>query len=143
MFFEKFLTPNVFYSEKYTESSRSKAIADISTTRGMISKGELIIEKGEIITPEKYQLLDSVKSEFEQQLGVMKINKNLVLLGQILLVSILMGMLLTFLILLRRDLFEDAIKLSFLFSLIVVEIFILSLLSKVDNISIYLFPFKL
>ena len=141
LFFEKILTPNVFYSEKYTESSRNKAIADISTTRGMISKGELIIEKGEIITPEKYQLLDSVKSEFEQQLGIMKINKNLVLLGQILLVSILMGMLLTFLILLRRDLFEDAIKLSFLFSLIVVEIFILSLLSKVDNISIYLFPF--
>jgi len=141
LFFEKFLTPNVIYSEKFTESSRNKAIADISTTRGMVSKGELIIEKGEIITPEKYQLLDSVKSEFEQQLGIMKINRNLVLFGQVLLVSILMGMLLTFLILLRRDLFEDAIKLSFLFSLIVVEIFIVSLLSKVEDVSIYLFPF--
>ena len=141
LFFEKFLTPNVLYSEKFTESSISKSKNDISSTRGMISKGELIIEKGEIVTPEKYQLLDSVKSEFEQQMGVLKINKSLVLLGQILLVSILLGMLLTFLILLRRDLFEDAIKLSFLFSLIVVEIFIVSLLTKVEDISIYLFPF--
>lgn len=141
LFFETFLSPNVFYSEKYTNSSRDKAKADISATRGMVSKGELIIEKGEIVTPEKYQLLDSIRSEFEQQLGIMKINKNLVLLGQIVLFSILMGMLLTFLILLRRDLFEDAIKLSFLFSLIVVEVFIVSVLSKIDSISVYLFPF--
>jgi hypothetical protein len=107
----------------------------------MMSKGELIIEKGEIVSPEKYQILDSVKSEFEQQSGILKINKSWILFGQLLLVSILMGMLLTFLILLRRDLFGDAIKLSFLFSLIVAEVFIVSILSKVPDISIYIFPF--
>ena len=141
LFFEKFLTPNVTFSEKYTESSKNKAKEDISLTRGMMSKGELIIEKGEIVSPEKYQILDSVKSEFEQQSGILKINKSWILFGQLLLVSILMGMLLTFLILLRRDLFGDAIKLSFLFSLIVTEVFIVSILSKVPDISIYIFPF--
>jgi putative nucleotidyltransferase with HDIG domain len=141
IFFEKFLTPNLLYSDQLTISTRAKEIGDVSTTRGMISKGELLVEKGEIITPEKYQVLDSVKDEFEEQLGLLRINKNLVLLGQTLIVSILMGMLLAFLILLRKDLFQDAIKLSFLFSLIVIEIFAVSVLTKLNFVNVYIFPF--
>jgi putative nucleotidyltransferase with HDIG domain len=141
LFFERFLAPNVFYSDRLSRSARQKAIDNISLNRGMVSAGELIISKGELITPEKYQILDSVREEYELQIGSMRIEKKWLLAGQFLITAILMGMLLTFLILLRRDLFEDSIKLSLLFFLVVSVVFISSSAVKLNLVNSYLLPF--
>ncbi len=141
LFFERFITPNVFYSDQLTRSAREKAINNISLTRGMVSKGELVISKGELVTPEKYQILESVRQEYEAQLGSLQIDPFWVIAGQTTMVTVLLAMLLLFLILLRRDLFEDSIKLSFLFSLVVVEVILVSLLTRMHVVSVYIFPF--
>ena len=141
LFFERFLTPNVIYDDQHTAASRKKAIENISTTRGMVTKGELIISKGENITPYKYQVLVSIKDEYEAQMGFLKIESRYLILGQLLIVGILMGMLLTFLILLRKDLFEDSIKLSLLFLLCVVAVGLASMVVKLQVVSVYIIPF--
>lgn len=141
LFFERFITPNVFYSDQLTRSAREKAISNISLTRGMVSKGELIIAKGELVTPEKFQILESVREEYEAQVGSLQIDPFYVIAGQAIMVSVLLAMLLLFLILLRRDLFEDSIKLSFLFSLVVAEVVMVSIMAKMHVLSVYIFPF--
>jgi putative nucleotidyltransferase with HDIG domain len=141
LFFERFITPNVFYSDQLTRSAREKAISNISLTRGMVSKGELIIAKGELVTPEKFQILESVREEYEAQVGSLQIDPFYVIGGQAIMVSVVLAMLLLFLILLRRDLFEDSIKLSFLFSLVVAEVVMVSIMAKMHVLSVYIFPF--
>lgn len=141
LFFEKFISPNVIYSDQFTKSARQKTIESISLTRGMVSKGELVIAKGETITPEKFQILESIRTEYQTQIGSLRINSIWVIIGQFVIVTMLFSMLLLFLILLRKDLFEDAIKLSFLFSLVVVEVALAAVMVKLNLISVYLFPF--
>ncbi len=141
LFFERFITPNIFYSDQLTRSAREKAINNISLTRGMVSKGELIISKGELVTPEKYQILESIRQEYEAQVGSLQIDAFWVIAGQAILVTVLLAMMLLFLILLRRDLFEDSIKLSFLFGIVVAEVVLVSFVVRFEAISVYVFPF--
>lgn len=141
LFFERFLTPNVVYSDPLTKAAREKAVSNISLSRGMVSRGELIIAKGEIVTPEKFNILESIRKEYEAQLGTFRINSAWVIVGQFLMVTMLLAMLLLFLVLLRKDIFEDSIQLSFLFSLIVAEVILSGFMVQMSPVSVYLFPF--
>ena len=60
---------NVFYDDKTTKNEEKLLLSSLSLTYGMIQKGELIIAEGELVTAEKYQVLESLKQEFEKQLG--------------------------------------------------------------------------
>jgi putative nucleotidyltransferase with HDIG domain len=141
LFFEKFLIPNVVFSDKLTKSAKEKAVSNISLSRGMVSRGELIIAKGEIVTPDKFIILESVRKEYEAQLGSFRINSAWVIVGQFAMVTIVLATLLLFLILLRKDIFEDSIQLSFLFSLIVTEVILAAFMVQISPVSVYLFPF--
>ena len=44
-----FVKPNVSYNEQLTSSERDKLLNNVSLTRGLIQKGELIISKGELV----------------------------------------------------------------------------------------------
>lgn len=53
----KYISPNIIYNSNKTDEILQAQIEDISPTKGLISKDEKIISKGELITPEKYQVL--------------------------------------------------------------------------------------
>lgn len=143
LFFERFLTPNVFFDAQRTQRASRQAIGDISSSRGMISKGELIIHKNEPITPDKYQILVSLREEYDARLGALKISRFWLITGQTVMVTLLLGMLLTFLILLRRDLFDDVIKLTLLLGLVTATVLIAAFVNGQQwlNLSIYVLPF--
>ena len=52
------IEPNVIYNEPFTEKIEKQAVENISTTRGMVQKGELIIAKGNMINDETYQKIE-------------------------------------------------------------------------------------
>jgi putative nucleotidyltransferase with HDIG domain len=141
LFFEKFIEPNVQFNEELTGSALNRSIDNIADSRGMISKGEPVISKGELVTPEKFQMLESIRTEYESRMGSFRINSLWVIAGQFIIVTTLLAMLLLFLILLRKDIFQDSIQLSFLFSLIVAEVLVSSFFLHLSPLSIYLFPF--
>jgi putative nucleotidyltransferase with HDIG domain len=60
---------NVFYDESTTKKEEDLVLSNLSTTYGMVQKGELIISEGELVTSEKFQILKSLQLEFEKQLG--------------------------------------------------------------------------
>jgi len=141
LFFEQFLEPNVYFNEELTGSALTRSIDNISDSRGMVSKGEPVILKGETVSPEKFQMLESIRKEYESKMGSFRINSVWVIAGQFIIVTALLAMLLLFLVLLRKDIFEDSIQLSFLFSLIVAEVIVSSFMVNLSLVSIYLFPF--
>ena len=63
------IVPNVIYDAQTTELVNEDADRIISPTSGYISAGQVIVSKGEIVTQEIAQMLDSYKREFEANVG--------------------------------------------------------------------------
>ncbi len=63
------LVPNLFYDKETTNLVHAASADDISPTDGFVNAGQLIVTKGEIVTAEIEQLLDSYKAEYATSLG--------------------------------------------------------------------------
>ncbi len=63
------LVPNLFYDKETTNLVHVASADDISPTEGFVNAGQLIVTKGEIVTAEIEQLLNSYKAEFATSLG--------------------------------------------------------------------------
>lgn len=63
------LVQNVFYDEEKSNAERDELLSRISIRSGLIQKGQLLISTGELVDPEKYQILMSLKRDYEQDLG--------------------------------------------------------------------------
>ncbi len=58
--FNQVIEPNLIYSDSDTESKIDEAIANISKTKGAVAQGQVIIRRGDIVTPEKLNMLRSL-----------------------------------------------------------------------------------
>lgn len=63
------ISPNLEYDSRTTDLVNSESSAQISTTQGFVSAGQLIVSEGEIVTSEIAQMLDSYKVEYENSMG--------------------------------------------------------------------------
>ena len=136
---EKFLIPNIFYDAETTEKEKQILLNNISLTHGMVQTGERIISKGELVTGNKYQVLESIKMEYEQQLGSPSTYYS-ILIGQIILISISVIVLLFFLLYFRKDIYADNKKLILILLVIILMVFITSLVIKFNVGYLYLVP---
>lgn len=82
-----YLNQNVVFSEDLTKQSEEQALAAISLTFGMVQKDELIISEGELITDEKYNIINSLKKEYDAMNSDSFFNRNISLYGQVLVVA--------------------------------------------------------
>ncbi|MCF8365164.1 MAG: HDIG domain-containing protein [Bacteroidales bacterium] len=136
---EESLTQNIFYNESVTQTELQKYLDRISTTRGMVQEGEKIITKGEVINKTKFQILESLRTEYETKLGVDS-NYYLILSGQILLVAISLTVLVFFLYFFRRDILEDNKKVLLILLVIILMVFLTSAALKFNVQYIYIVP---
>lgn len=63
------LVQNVFYDEEISRKDLKQELDNVLPTFGLIQKGQLIISSGEVITTEKFQILSSLKREYERETG--------------------------------------------------------------------------
>ncbi|MBP8040912.1 MAG: HDIG domain-containing protein [Bacteroidales bacterium] len=106
---EKALIQNVSYSPEITNHENFLALKSISSTKGYIQKNERIISKGELITPRYYQILLSLKKQYEGESSNIH-SHFFIVLGQIILTSIAMIMLVLFLLMFRADIIANTKK---------------------------------
>ena len=59
-----YLVPNLIFDQATTDMIHKEAAGYISPTKGIIYTGQLIVSKGEIVTSEIAQLLDSYRAEY-------------------------------------------------------------------------------
>jgi cyclic-di-AMP phosphodiesterase PgpH len=98
------------------------------------------VSKGEIIDAEKYQLLESLKSEYEEQAGGTG-SYFFILLGQIIIVTQCLAVLIVFLFFFRKEIFLDNAKITFILLLIILTVLMARLAVHTQAFSIYLLPF--
>ncbi len=134
------ISQNIFYNEDLTSKYKESILNEISLTRGMVQKGERVISKGEVVTTEKYQVIESLKKEFESQLGSSaKYYK--ILFGQFILIVISMSVLFVFLKSFRIEVFQNNNKVFFILCNIFLMVFVTATVIKIDSDFIYLIPF--
>lgn len=137
---EDHLQPNIVFDEKLTAIVQSNTISSLSTTRGMVQKGEVIISRNNVIDDDAYQKLQSFKETYEAQTKTIGDSK-LVYLGQILLVGFILSLLMVFLFMFRKDIFADNRQLSLLLLVITTMLFALTWSIRLNLPSLYYIPF--
>ncbi|MCF8388311.1 MAG: HDIG domain-containing protein [Bacteroidales bacterium] len=136
---EQLLVQNILYDEATTQKEKELILDDLSLTRGMVQSGERIISTGELVTNEKFQILESLKGEYQAQLGSSS-SAALIVIGQIVLIAISMIVLVFFLLFFRKDIYMDLKKILLVLLLIIFMVFITSLVVKYNVSFLYLVP---
>ena len=137
---ESHLKPNLVFDENLTAIVQKNTVSSLSTTKGMVQKGDLIVAKGTVVDEEVYQKLLSFKETYEAQTKTIGDNR-LVYLGQVLLVGFIITLLMIFLYLFRKDIFADNRQLSLLLLVITFMLLALTWAIKVNLPSLYYIPF--
>jgi cyclic-di-AMP phosphodiesterase PgpH len=136
---ESSLRHNVFYNEELTARTLRAELDEIPVTRGMVQQGEKIVSKGELITPSTFQILESFKLEYQRQVGNSAMQP-ILYLGQFLLVSISMIVLLLFLNFFRKDVYADNRRLLLILMSVLLMVFLTSIMIRNNFDYLYLVP---
>ncbi len=136
-----FLKPNVSYNEVKSNAERENILKDISLTRGLIQKGELIISRGELVNDWRFRVLESFRQEYAERVGIY--NSWLFIVGQVLLVSACFLILFLFLYNFRREVLESFQKTLFILILLIVFVALTRIVIMLPEISVYLIPFAI
>ncbi len=137
---ENAISHSIFFDKTTTDKVLQQSINEIAPSRDIILKNQRIISKGEILDPIKYQVLESLKDEYEHQAGGDG-NYYFILLGQIIIITLCFAVLIIFLFFFRNDIFLDNTKITFILMLIILQVLMADLAIDSQSFSIYLLPF--
>ena len=107
-----YINPNIRYDASKSEAARSEALNAISPNSGVILKGQKIIDSGDMVGEEQYQVLISYRNELNKRIDEQGVQ--ITLIGQILLVTLFIGAFVVYLINYRRSYLHERNKLLFL-----------------------------
>lgn len=133
------IEPNVRMNVNLTEAAIQAEVKAINPNQGVIEKGGRVIAKGEVVEGDKYQILESLKSEYQSQIWS-KSNYLWLLVGYTMLVSLVFLMLYLFLKKYRREIYEDNTKITFIFFNILFMVFLTTLIVKLHSDYVYVVP---
>lgn len=112
---------NLVYDESLTNQEISQATSRLSTTYGLIQKGELIINEGELIDETRFNVINSLRKDYESRVGSSK-QQRLIMLGQLILVGIIFLILFLFIKYVRPDVFDQLKKINLILLLMLLLI---------------------
>jgi putative nucleotidyltransferase with HDIG domain len=131
---------NVVYDERLTNRLETEAINSLSLTRGIVQKGEVIVFKGSVVNEEVFQKLESFKGAFEDNVRTSG-DPRLVVVGQVLLVTIVLTLLMVFLYLFRKDIYHDNRLVSLILLVVTGMLVTLSVSIRIQLPYLYMIPY--
>ena len=138
----EYLYPNLTYDEQRTETAKKETLDNYSWANGIVLSGQKIIDRGEIVDRETYNILESLRKESikrSESIG----QKRLMLLGQILYVSIFMLCFMLYLDLFRKDYYNRRGSLALLFTLIMFYCVVTALMVTNNIFNVYIIPYAM
>lgn len=137
-----YLVENLRYDSITSETVKGDMIKNLSLTSGMVQTGERIIDRGEIVSPGTYAILNSMKIESQKKNTLLK-ESGYVLLGELIMVFGFILMLTLYLNLFRPSIFEKISNLVFIAILILFIVSLSSIVIKYSSWGIYIIPLTL
>ena len=136
----EYIFPNLTYDEQRTETAKKEVLDNYSWANGIVLSGQKIIDRGEIVSQETYNILESLRKESikrSESIG----QKRLMLVGQILYVSIFMLCFMLYLDLFRKDYYKRKGSLSLLFALIMFYCVVTAIMVENNIFNVYILPY--
>ncbi|WP_394341001.1 HD family phosphohydrolase [Pedobacter yulinensis] len=137
---EGHIRPNISFDERLTAVVQQNTIENISSTRGMVQKGELIVSRNAVIDDEIYQKLESFRTTYDAQTKSIGSSAQ-VYIGQVLLVGFTISLLMIFLAMFRKDIYADNRQLSLILIVVTGMLLALTFAIKMNLPSLYYIPF--
>jgi putative nucleotidyltransferase with HDIG domain len=138
LFFD-LIAPNVSFDTNLTQKARDEALSKLSYTRGTVDQGRLIIVKGEVVEAENLKVLESLKAEYESELWTAN-NYYYILIGYTVLVALVLIMLFLFLKKYRKTVYDNNVKVTFIFFNILLMVFITTMVIKYNDQLVFVVP---
>ncbi len=138
----EYITPNLTFDQQRTETARQEMLDSYSLAKGLVQSGQKIIDRGELVSPETYNILESLRKESIKR-SESNEQKRLILAGQVLFVGIFMLCFMLYLNLFRADYYERKGSIYMLFTLIVIYCVTTALLIINNMSSVYILPYAM
>jgi len=134
------IVPNIIYDEARTKAMLEDAIGNISPSRGLVAQGELIVQKGNLVTDEVFEKLASYKSKFEADISSQK-SGFVVYLGYLLLTGLILGAFTMYVNAYRKEILSNWNYLAFVMIWLVAFSYLTFLVERTEVLSVYVIPF--
>lgn len=139
----KYIRENVVFDASTTEKARNEFIQQVSPSRGMVQAGQRIIDRGEIVSAQAYEVLNSLKRVTDERSGRTG-NRVWIVVGQALLVLIMMGSFYLYLLFFRPHEYRNRQHVMFMLLLIVTFVVLTALSVKVSDVfNVYIIPYAI
>lgn len=135
-----YIVPNLLFDPNTTQLVHREAVNYISPTKGMFYAGQLIVSKGEIVTGEICQILDSYKAEYKMSYGYSG-SPNALFASHFLIVLLILAAFVFTLHFVDRSLLGDFRRLVFLLLLLLLSFAAVAILCRENQRLLYLCPF--
>ena len=137
-----YLTPNLQYDKARSDAARQELLDNYSWANGIVLTGQKIVDRGEIISPKTYNILESLRKESikrNESTG----QKRLMLVGQILYVCIFMLCFMLYLDLFRKEYYDHKGGMSLLFAGITLYCAVTGLMMSQNFLNVYMLPYAM
>jgi len=138
--FVKSIVQNVLYDRTKTEEEYNQLMSNISPYRGIVQKGQRIIAKGEIITPDIYRILQSLQKDYDSS-G--RHSSFAIIVGEAILIAVPMIAFFFYLFYFRQDIFEDTKNLVIILLLVTSMVVLTRILVIYHSDYVFIIPLML
>lgn len=139
--FNQVIKPNWIFSESDTQELLEQNLANISTTKGAVDQGEIIIRTGDIVTPETANKLNSLAEARAQTATTLE--RWLRYLGESIVIIVATLMFIFYIFLYRRKIFEKPSMLLLVFLVLGALILSSVLVYPLDSVNEYIIPISI
>jgi putative nucleotidyltransferase with HDIG domain len=136
---EDYLAVNLSFDLDKTDAEEEKILENLSTNYGMVQEGERIVSQGDVISPQTYIIIESLKSTYEKSRGDLS-KYYLIIIGKFLFISMLLVTLFLFIYNIRRKLLKSKRDITFTLLMMTLMIFFCRVIVTA-NVSVYIVPF--
>jgi len=136
--FNQVVQPNWVFSESDTERILEENLANISRTKGAVAQGQVIIRRGDIVTPEKANILRSLAQA--RATSASETERWLRYSGDVIIIVISALLFLFYLFLYRKSIFNNPAMFLLVFLTLLIVCIASALVYTFDDISSFIVP---
>lgn len=134
------IAANIRFDQEKTERLREVMMAGFVTTKGLVKQGELVVQRGNLITNEVFEKLDSFRDKYAQDISSMR-SSGIVYLGYLLITLLIFTALMMYINAYIKDLLLNWKHLAFILMWILLFSYLTFVLEKGNVLNAYLIPF--
>jgi putative nucleotidyltransferase with HDIG domain len=138
----EYIRENVLFDAVTSEKAQNEFIQQVDISHGMVQRGQRIIDRGEIVDRQAYNILSSLKQATEERSGGATKN-NWMLLGQFLLILLMFASFYIYLLYFRPAEYSNRKHVIFMVLLISFFILLTAFTVRLELFSIYIIPYAI